>query len=110
MIADLRENLRHLEEMRAELPPAEYESRRQLLLQFEDRMGKPATRDDKFRIAAWILAPLGLMLAGTGTFLGLRLHPLFWIAGAIGAVLVCLSLSFAYLAHEVPSGESRVLD
>jgi hypothetical protein len=50
-------------------------------------------------IAAWIVGPLGALLAGVGPVLALQFHPGFWGLAGAGAALLVLGFSFWVLAR-----------
>lgn len=94
----LQENLVALEAMRqaGAINEEEFADRRKAVMTLHTTRGNHAG----FRIAAWILGPLGLLFGGGGTVLALRVAEEFWVMTAFGAILLALTLSFAALGRK----------
>ncbi len=92
----LAEQLAELERLRDEgqLSRDEYRARRQAVLRLH------VAPDGKAQFtAAWILGPLGALVAAGGSVLALRVAPGFWGLTAVGLVSAVLGLSFWMLAR-----------
>jgi len=94
----LRENLRELENLRHEgvLSESECAFRRQMIIELKH--GKDRLPGEGFRIAAWTLGPLGLVLMCAGSWLAMTFHQAFVGVVIGGAIVLGLSLSFAVIA------------
>ena len=92
----LADQLVELERLRGDgkVSDEEYATRRAAVVQLHVQ---PAGRSQE--IAAWILGPLGALLAAAGTVLALQVHPGFWGMAGAGAVLLVLGFSFWVLAR-----------
>ena len=97
-IAQLRTNLTELEQLYGErkLSEREYNEQRQLITGLQDHGDK--RRREAFRITAWILGPLGILLTAAGCWFAEQdAKAMFMITP--GAVMVALAISFAWLAR-----------
>lgn len=93
----LHENLAMLEQMlgNGTLTEIQYGERRTALLTLHPIADATAG----FRIAAWIMGPLGTLFAAAGIVLAREVHEAFWVLCGIGVVLLVLTISFAKLAR-----------
>ena len=82
----------------------EYELRRRALAACT-LVGKVSSPGSGARVAAWVLGPMGMVIALAGLVFAVSRHPGFWAAAVVGAVMVALSLSFAMLARS--AGQRR---
>lgn len=101
----LAEQLAELRRLRdeGELSPAEYGMRRQALVYLH-----ADTRGRAFYAAGWIMCPLGALIAVIGIALALRYAPGLWAIAILGAVVLCLGMSFFALARSArPSGDGE---
>ncbi len=95
----LRERLEELQSLLNEgaLTQEEHDLRRHLIVAM---LSDPdaGSLEDGFRITAWILGPVGVVISLFGTWLAMTVHPGFWGLGGAGALIVALCLSFAALS------------
>lgn len=97
-VEQLRTQLEQLEQLHADrkLSDREYAERRQKIIALENH-GEQRRRD-AFRIAAWVLGPLGVLSCGAGLWLTQQ-HGLSLALTGLGGVMLALALSFAWLAR-----------
>ena len=76
---------------------AEYFARRRMMISFQQfGAGTPGSAS---AITAFILVPLGALLAGAGWWCGQNIHPGFWAMAAGGALVLALGGSFAGISY-----------
>jgi len=100
----LRESLEELEGLRRDgvLTEEEHATRRRMLIGMHEHLLRPPGYG--FRITAWLLGPIGVILLGVGYWLAVNVHKGFWGAAAAGLLALGLCLSFAVLApSEAPA-------
>jgi hypothetical protein len=105
--ARLREDLEELQVLLRDgvLTKEEHAQRRTLILGLHEGTMTPPGYG--FRVTAWILAPVGILLTGTGLWLAAKLHPGFWGMALAGVLVLGLCISFAALAHGRAKGSEE---
>ena len=98
-IEGMQENLRNLEDIRVEgvITDKEYQLRRRRIIEL--REGKETSKGEGFRVAGWIVGPLGLTLIIAGSLLSWLAHIGFVALAAGGTVMLTLGLSFRHLSQ-----------
>jgi len=105
-IEQLQSSLAQLDELRRQggVTDQEHATRRRLIVGLENH-GEYRRREG-FRITAWILGPLGVLLLAAGLWLS-QVHAGFYGLLAGGAVMSGLTLSFAWLARATSSWDDH---
>jgi len=98
-IEGMRERLRILDDLRVEgvIIGEEYQVRRRHIIEL--REGTEKNKEEGFRVAAWIVGPLGLMLITVGSLLSWLVHMGFVALAGVGTVMLTLGLSFRHLSQ-----------
>lgn len=90
----LRECIAELDRLRKDgtLTTEEHAAQRERLL---DLRAFPDDHDEGLILAAWIVGPVGIAIAGMGYFLTLKFHPGFWALVAVGPIAVAVAVGIA---------------